>query len=64
MENKEWIWDNGQIKAKDIEEYKSYIEKAKAIRLAKQRKCLKTFLKKPNIINILQRNKINVYFKE
>ena len=34
MENKEWIWDNGEIKAKDIEEYKEYIEKAKSIKLA------------------------------
>jgi hypothetical protein len=34
MENKEWIWDNGEIKAKDIEEYKKYIEKAKSIQLA------------------------------
>ena len=34
MESKEWIWDNGVIKAKDIEEYKEYIEKAKTIKLA------------------------------
>ena len=34
MENKEWIWDNGEIKAKDIEENKRYIEKAKSIQLA------------------------------
>jgi len=34
MENKEWIWDNGEIKAKDIEEYKKYIERAKSIQLA------------------------------
>jgi hypothetical protein len=34
MENKEWIWDNGEIKAKDIEEYNRYIEKAKSIQLA------------------------------
>ena len=34
MENKEWIWDNGEIKARDIEEYKKYIEKAKSIQLA------------------------------
>ena len=47
MENKEWIWDNGQIKAKDIEEYKSYIEKAKAIRLAEAKaEVFKNFLKK------------------
>ena len=25
MENKEWIWDNGEIKAKDIEEYKKVL---------------------------------------
>jgi len=34
MESKEWIWDNGVIKARDIEEYKAYIEKAKSIKLA------------------------------
>ena len=34
MESKEWIWDNGVIKARDIEEYKVYIEKAKSIKLA------------------------------
>jgi hypothetical protein len=34
MENKEWIWDNGVIKERDIEEYKEYIQKAKAIKLA------------------------------
>jgi hypothetical protein len=34
MESKEWIWDNGVIKAKDIEEYKEHIEKAKSIKLA------------------------------
>ena len=47
MENKEWIWDNGQIKAQDIEEYKKYIEKAKSIRLAEAKAdVFKTFLKK------------------
>ena len=47
MENKEWIWDNGQIKAKDIEEYKRYIEKAKSIQLAEAKaEVFKTFLKK------------------
>ena len=46
MENKEWIWDNGQIKAQDIEEYKRYIEKAKAIKLAEAKvEVFKTFLK-------------------
>ena len=34
MESKEWIWDNGVIKARDIEEYKVYIEQAKSIKLA------------------------------
>ena len=34
MESKEWIWDNGVIKAQDIEEYKEYIKKAKSIKLA------------------------------
>jgi len=34
MENKEWVWDNGVIKAQDIEEYKEHIQKAKAIKLA------------------------------
>ena len=35
-----------RIKAKDIEEYKRYIEKAKSIQLAEAKaKCLQTFLK-------------------
>ena len=34
MENREWIWDNGVIKAQDIEEYKEHIQKAKALKLA------------------------------
>jgi hypothetical protein len=34
MENREWVWDNGVIKAQDIEEYKEHIQKAKAIKLA------------------------------
>ena len=34
MENKEWVWDNGIIKAQDIEEYKEHIQKAKALKLA------------------------------
>ena len=29
MENKEWVWDNGVIKAQDIEEYKEHIQRAK-----------------------------------
>ena len=47
MENREWIWDNGQIKVQDIEEYKRYIEKAKSIQLAEAKaEVFKTFLKK------------------
>ena len=47
MENKEWIWDNGEIKAKDIEEYKKYIEKAKTIQLAEAKaKVFANFLEK------------------
>jgi hypothetical protein len=47
MENKEWIWDNGEIKAKDIEEYKKYIEKAKSIQLAEAKaKVFANFLEK------------------
>lgn len=34
MEGKEWIWDNGVIKQKDIEEYKKYIKEAKSLKLA------------------------------
>ena len=34
MENKEWVWDNGVIKAQDIEEYKEHIKEAKRLKLA------------------------------
>ena len=34
MENKEWVWDNGVIKAQDIEEYKEHIQQAKRLKLA------------------------------
>jgi hypothetical protein len=34
MEGKEWIWDNGVIKERDIEEYKQYIKEAKRLKLA------------------------------
>ena len=34
MENKEWIWDNGIIKEREIEEYKEYIAKAKRLKIA------------------------------
>lgn len=47
MENKEWVWDNGVIKAQDIEEYKEHIQKAKAIKLAEEKaKVFKSFLEK------------------
>ena len=46
MENKEWVWDNGIIKERDIEEYKEYIQKAKSIKLAEAKaNVFKTFLK-------------------
>jgi len=34
MEGKEWIWDNGVLKSKTVEEYKEEIEKAKMHKLA------------------------------
>jgi len=47
MENKEWVWDNGVIKERDIEEYKEYIQKAKALKLAEAKaEVFKNFLKK------------------
>ena len=46
MENKEWVWDNGIIKERDIEEYKEYIQKAKSIKLAEAKaEVFKSFLK-------------------
>jgi hypothetical protein len=46
MENKEWVWDNGIVKSKDIEEYKEYIQKAKSIKLAEAKAdVFKSFLK-------------------
>ena len=46
MENKEWVWDNGVIKERDIEEYKEYIQKAKSIKLAEAKaEVFKSFLK-------------------
>ena len=45
MENKEWVWDNGIIKAQDIEEYKEYIKKAKVLKLAEAKaNVFKSFL--------------------
>ena len=47
MENKEWIWDNGVIKAQDIEEYKEHIKEAKRIKLAEAKvKVFKNFIEK------------------
>ena len=34
MEGKEWIWDNGVLKSKTVEEYKEEIEKAKSHQLS------------------------------
>ena len=34
MEGKEWVWDNGVLKSKSIEEYKSEIERARRTELA------------------------------
>ena len=34
MEGKEWVWDNGVLKSKSVEEYKEQIEKTKRAQLA------------------------------
>ena len=47
MENKEWVWDNGVIKAQDIEEYKEHIKEAKRLKLAEAKaNVFKSFLEK------------------
>ena len=47
MENKEWVWDNGVIKAQDIEEYKEHIQEAKRLKLAEVKaNVFKSFLEK------------------
>ena len=47
MENKECVWDNGVIKAQDIEEYKEHIQEAKRLKLAEAKaKVFKSFLEK------------------
>ena len=47
MENKEWIWDNGVIKERDIEEYKQYIQEAKRLKIAEAKaKVFKSFIEK------------------
>jgi hypothetical protein len=46
MEGKEWIWENGVIKQKEIEEYKEYIQEAKRLKIAEAKaKVFKSFLK-------------------
>jgi len=46
MESKEWVWDNGVLVEKDIEAWKSEIEKAKSHALAEAKlKVFKNFLK-------------------
>ena len=37
MEGKEWIWDNGVLKSKSVEEYKEQIEKTKRADLAEMK---------------------------
>ena len=47
MENKEWVWDNGVIKAQDIEEYKEHIQEAKRLKIAEAKaEVFKSFLEK------------------
>ena len=47
MECKEWVWDNGVLKSKSIEEYKSEIEKARRTELAEVKsKVFKDFVSK------------------
>ena len=47
MENKEWVWDNGVIKAQDIEEYKEHIQEAKRLKLGEAKaEVFKSFLEK------------------
>ncbi len=47
MENKEWVWDNGIIKERDIEQYKEEIKKAERSFLAeKKAEVFKSFIEK------------------
>ena len=47
MEGKEWVWDNGVVKERNIEEWKSFIEQSTRIALAeKKAEVFKNFLKK------------------
>jgi hypothetical protein len=46
MEGKEWIWENGVIKQKELEEYKEYIQEAKRLKIAEAKaKVFDSFLK-------------------
>ena len=46
MEGKEWVWENGVIKQKEIEEYKEYIQEAKRLKIAEAKaEVFKSFLK-------------------
>ena len=47
MEGKEWVWDNGVLKSKTIEEYKSEIERARRTELTEVKsKIFKDFISK------------------
>ena len=47
MENKEWVWDNGVLKEKDIEAWKSQVRSAKQRALEESKlKVFESFLKK------------------
>ncbi len=47
MEGKEWVWDNGVLKSKSIEEYKSEIERARRKELTEVKsKVFKDFVSK------------------
>jgi hypothetical protein len=47
MEGKEWVWDNGVVKSKSIEEYKSEIERARRTELTEVKsKVFKDFISK------------------
>ena len=46
MEGKEWVWENGVIKQKELEEYKEYIQEAKRLKIAEAKaKVFESFLK-------------------
>jgi len=46
MEGKEWVWENGVIKQKELEEYKEYIQEAKRLKIADAKaKVFESFLK-------------------